>query len=43
MLRDPAIEAHVSSPTNLTLGADVNVKLVEADPSKRSTLFMLNG
>jgi len=43
MLRDPAIEAHVSSSSDLTLGADVSVKLVEADPSKRSTLFMLNG
>jgi len=43
MLHDPAIEAHVSSPSELTLGADVNVKLVEADPSKRSTQFVLNG
>ena len=43
MLRDPAIEAHVSSPSELTLGASVNVKLIEADPSKRTTQFMLNG
>jgi len=43
MLRDPAIEAHVSSPSELTLGADVSVKLVEADPSRRSTQFVLNG
>jgi len=43
MLCDPAIEAHVSSASELPLGADVSVKLVEADPSNRSTLFMLNG
>jgi exoribonuclease R len=43
MLRDPAIEAHVSSSSELALGANVSVKLVEADPSKRSTQFKLNG
>ncbi len=43
MLRDPAIEAPVSSSCELTLGADVSVKLVEADPSKRSTQFEVIG
>ena len=43
MLRDPAIEAQVSSNSDLRLGADVTVRLVEADPSRRSTRFELGG
>jgi exoribonuclease R len=39
ILRDPAIEASVSSASALPLGADVKVKLVEADPIKRTTRF----
>jgi exoribonuclease R len=42
MLRDPAIEARVTSDSDLPLGADVTVKLVEADPSRRSTRFELD-
>ena len=41
IVRDPAIEASVSSVSGLPLGADVKVKLVEADPVKRSTRFEL--
>lgn len=43
IVRDPAIEANVSSASNLPLGAEVRVKLVEADPVKRSTRFELAG
>ena len=43
MLRDPAIEAPVSGTTSLPLGASVKVQLVEADPVKRRTQFMLAG
>jgi exoribonuclease R len=43
IVRDPAIEASVSSTSSLPLGADVKVKLVEADPVKRSTRFELAG
>ncbi len=43
MLRAPAIEARVTSSSELQLGADVTVKLVEADPSRRSTRFALEG
>lgn len=43
IVRDPAIEASVSSASNLPLGAEVRVKLVEADPVKRSTRFELAG
>lgn len=43
MLRDPAIEARVTSGSDLVLGADVVAKLVEADPSKRSTRFEVAG
>jgi exoribonuclease R len=42
MLRDPAIEARVSSDSDLSLGADVTVRLVEADPSRRSSRFELS-
>jgi exoribonuclease R len=43
IVRDPAIEAGVSSHTALPLGADVKVTLVEADPVKRMTRFELAG
>ena len=43
IVRDPAIETNVSSTSNLPLGADVKVKLVEADPVKRITRFELVG
>ena len=43
MLRDPAIEAPVSGTTALPLGASVKVQLVEADPAKRRTQFVLVG
>ena len=39
MLRDPAVEASVSSTSALPLGADVEVKLAVADPVKRVTRF----
>lgn len=39
MLRDPAVEAGVSSASALPLGADVKVKLAVADPAKRVTRF----
>ncbi|WP_426702264.1 RNB domain-containing ribonuclease [Rhodanobacter sp. Col0626] len=41
IVRDPAIEASVSSASALPLGADVKVTLVEADPVKRVTRFEL--
>lgn len=41
IVRDPAIEANISSTSNLPLGADVKVKLVVADPAKRTTRFEL--
>lgn len=41
MLRDPAVEAAVTGPPALQLGADVTVTLVEADPVKRLTRFLL--
>jgi exoribonuclease R len=43
IVRDPAIEASVSSASGLPLGADVKVTLVEADPVKRVTRFELAG
>ncbi|WP_426687628.1 RNB domain-containing ribonuclease [Rhodanobacter ginsengiterrae] len=43
IVRDPAIEASVSGTAQLPLGADVRVKLVEADPSRRVTRFELVG
>jgi len=39
MLRDPAIEAHVTSDSGLALGADVHVQLTEADPATHSVRF----
>jgi VacB/RNase II family 3'-5' exoribonuclease len=41
MLRDPAIEAPVSSTAPLPLGAAVRVRLAEADPVRRITRFVL--
>jgi exoribonuclease R len=43
MLREPAIEARVTSAGALVLGADVKVKLMEADPARRATTFALPG
>jgi hypothetical protein len=43
IVRDPAIEANVSSASALPLGADVRVTLVEADPGTRVTRFELAG
>jgi exoribonuclease R len=39
MLRDPAIEAPVSGSADLPLGADIKVKLVEADPATCTVRF----
>jgi exoribonuclease R len=41
IVRDPAVEASVSGTSALTLGADVSVRLTEADPLKRVTRFEL--
>jgi exoribonuclease R len=41
IVREPAIEASVSSASALPLGTHVKVKLVEADPAKRTTRFEL--
>lgn len=41
VLHEPAVEAAVSGPPALPLGADVRVTLVEADPSTRTTRFVL--
>jgi exoribonuclease R len=43
IVRDPAVEAAVGAAAALPLGADVRVKLVEADPSRRVTRFELTG
>jgi exoribonuclease R len=43
MLCELAIEARVTGSVALPLGADVTVKLVEADPSRRSTSFEIVG
>ncbi|OOG45554.1 RNB domain-containing ribonuclease [Rhodanobacter sp. C01] len=43
IVRDPAIEASVSGASALPLGADVEVRLVEADPATRTTCFELAG
>jgi len=43
IVRDPAVEAGVSGSTSLSLGADVRVNLVEADPVRRVTRFELAG
>ncbi len=42
MLREPAIEARVTGAA-LPLGADVRVKLVAADPLRRTTSFQIVG
>ena len=41
MLRDPAIEARVVADTDLVLGAEVRVRLAQADPTKRLVRFEL--
>ncbi|MGP1666906.1 MAG: RNB domain-containing ribonuclease [Rhodanobacter sp.] len=41
MLREPAVEASVTSDSILPLGANVRVTLVEADPMTRVTRFTL--
>ncbi|WP_343227513.1 RNB domain-containing ribonuclease [Rhodanobacter sp. 7MK24] len=41
MLRDPAIEARVNSPTALPLGQEVVVRLAVADPAQRQVRFEL--
>ena len=41
VLREPAIEAPVSADAPLPLGDRVRVRLVEADPARRSTRFAL--
>ena len=41
MLREPAIEAPVSGAAPLPLGDAVRVRLVEADPARRATRFVL--
>ncbi len=43
IVRDPAVEASVSGTASLSLGADVRVSLVEADPIRRVTRFELAG
>ena len=43
MLRELAIEARVTGSAALSLGADVRVKLVQADPSRRTTVFEVVG
>jgi exoribonuclease R len=43
MLRDPAIEAPVASNAELPLGGEVAVKLVQADPARRTTRFLVVG
>lgn len=43
MLRDLAIEANAVSRSALLLGAEVQVRLVEADPARRVTSFELVG
>jgi exoribonuclease R len=39
MLRDPAVGARVEGPEPLPLGTDLVVRLVEADPVRRTVLF----
>lgn len=39
MLRNPAIEAHVTSGSAIALGADVHVQLTAADPATRTVQF----
>ncbi len=41
MIREPAVEANVSSQSPLPLGEDVTVTLAEADPSTRKVRFTL--
>jgi exoribonuclease R len=41
VVQEPAIEATVTSASDLPLGAEVDVRLAEADPAKRSVRFEL--
>ncbi len=43
MLREPAVEARVSSTSPLPVGEDVRVRLAEADPDQRLVSFTLAG
>ena len=43
VVQDPAIEARVTSATDLPLGTDVSARLVEADPHTRTVRFELGG
>ena len=40
-IQEPAIEAKVSSSSELPLGEEVQVKLVQADPASRAVSFEL--
>lgn len=41
MLRDPPLEARVESDAPLELGADVSVRLAQADPATRTVRFVM--
>jgi hypothetical protein len=41
MLREPAVEANVSSQSPLPVGDEVTVTLTEADPARRLVRFTL--
>jgi hypothetical protein len=41
VIQEPAIEARVTSSSELPLGTDVDVRLVEADVQKRTVRFEL--
>ncbi len=41
MIREPAVEAAVSSDSPLPVGEDVTVTLTEADPATRKVRFTL--
>ncbi|MBS0464952.1 MAG: RNB domain-containing ribonuclease, partial [Proteobacteria bacterium] len=41
MLRDPPLEARVESDAPLELGADVSVRLAQADPGTRTVRFVM--
>jgi exoribonuclease R len=43
IVRNPAVEASVTGTSALSLGAEVSVRLAEADPRKRLTHFELDG
>jgi len=43
MVRDPAVEAAVTSPAPLPVGEQADVRLAEADPATRTVRFTLDG